>query len=276
MNTDIFKRVLQRCAQPYLNYRDRRRGVPRDRRVRRLTQPPELVSTWDDLLDGVSTSAQWQKRKEDYRCRFLELLRDDCKPAIPPLDLKIEQNIDVEGLYTRLLVSYNVEADERAHAFLAIPNHRPGPLPAVVTLHGTYPRGKERLAGLEDNPEKALLDHLVRRGYVVIAPDHFVAGHRIPPEKPFDTTQFYTKHPHWTAVGKFTYEHSIAVNVLLTRPEVAPDRIGVAGHSLGGHGAIFLAAYDARIAACACNCAAPPFRHNPRVLDWARDEWYSY
>ncbi len=244
--------------------------------ARELTSLPNVPSTWDDMLEGVSSLSEWQKRKEDYRRRFLELLRDDYKPAPVPLDLQIHQSVDVEGIYTRSLISYNVEADERAHAFLAIPHHHPEPLPAVVTLHGTYPHGKELLAGLEDNPEKALLDHLARRGYVVIAPDHFVAGHRIPPEKPYDTTRFYAKHPHWTAVGKFTYEHSIAVNVLLTLPEVAPDRIGVTGHSLGGQGAIFLAAYDTRIAACACSCTAPPFRHNPRLLDWARDKWYSY
>lgn len=276
MDIGMLKRFLQRRVQPYLDYRDRRRGLPRDRRVRELTRPPEVTSTWDDLLDGVSSLSQWQKRKKDYHRRFLELLRNEHKPAPVPLDLQIHQTVDVESIYTRLLISYNVEEDERAHAYLAVPHHRPGPLPAVITLHGTYPHGKEILAGLEDDPEKAMLDHLARRGYVVIAPDHFVAGHRIPPEKPFDTTRFYARHPDWSAVGKFTYEHSIAVNVLLARPEVAPDRIGVTGHSLGGHGAIFLAAYDTRIAACACNCAAPPFRHNPRLLDWAREEWYSY
>ena len=48
------------------------------------------------------------------------------------------------------------------------------------------------------------------------------------------------------------------------------------GHSLGGHGTIFLTAYDERIQAAACNCGGAFFRHNPQVEAWARDHWYIY
>jgi pimeloyl-ACP methyl ester carboxylesterase len=143
-------------------------------------------------------------------------------------------------------------------------------------MHGTYPKGKEQAAGLIDNPDKAFLDHLCRRGYVVIAPDHFVSGHRTPPEGPYETARFYEKHPEWTAVGKFTWEHSIAIDVLQALEEVDPDRIGAMGHSLGGHGAMFLAAYDDRVKAAAGNCSAAFFRQNAKSLEWSRDRWYIY
>lgn len=239
-------------------------------------EPPVLRSSWNDLTDGLESKADWPARRARIRRQFLELIRDDRKPAKPPLDLQVHETTDVEGVYTRKLVSYNVEADERAHAYLAIPNGLAGPAPAVVQMHGTTAHGKRQSAGLQDNPDKAFLDHLARRGYVVIAPDHFVAGHRIPPEGPYDTTRFYREHPGWTAVGKFTYEHAIAIDVLQSLPQVDPDRIGAMGHSLGGQGTYYLAAYDERIKAAACNCSAPTFRHNPRVLDWARDRWYLY
>lgn len=235
-----------------------------------------IHSTWEDLLEGVQTREQWGERKRKIRRQFLELIRDDRKPARPPLDLQVHETADVEGLYTRKLISYNVESDERAHAYLAIPKNLSGRAPAIVALHGTYKQGKEQAAGLVDNPDKAWLDHVARRGYVVIAPDHFVAGHRVPPEGPYETARFYARHPEWTAVGKFTYEHSIAVDVLQLLPEVDPDKIGVLGHSLGGQGTYFLAAYDPRIKAAACNCSAPMFRQNPKVLEWARNRWYIY
>ena len=244
--------------------------------LRKRSDPPPIVSSWDDLTEGITTADEWQQRKKLLRRRFLELLRDDRKPDKPPLDLSTHESVVIDDIYERRLVSYNVEADERAHAYLAIPLELQRPAPAVVALHGTYPHGKERAAGLEDNPDKAYLDHLVRRGYVVIAPDHFVAGHRIPPEGPYETARFYQKHPEWTAVGKFTYEHSIAVDVLESLDEVDPQRIGALGHSLGGHGTIFLAAYDSRIKAAACNCGGRCFRHNPRVEQWSRDHWYIY
>ena len=244
--------------------------------VRRRSEPQPVRSSWDDLLAGVRTPEQWKAHKEVLRKRYLELIRDDQKPARPPLGLTVHETVNVDGVYERRLISYNVEADERAHAFLAVPFALKGPAPAVVSLHGTYARGKEREAGLEDNPEKAFLDQLARRGYVVIAPDHFVAGDRIPSKGAYDTARFYQKHPQWTAVGKSVFENSIAVDVLRSLKEVDPERIGTIGHSLGGHGAYFLAAYDPRVKVAVSNSGCAPFRYNSRVEAWARNSFYVY
>lgn len=240
------------------------------------SDPPVIVSSWDDLLAGVKTPADWAKHRAVLKQRYLNLIRDQHKPAKVPLDLKVHEEIEVAGTYRRLYLSYQVEAGERAHAYLGIPLHVKGKTPAVVALHGTTPEGTKQTVGLGGNPDKAFLDQLCRHGYVVIAPEHFVSGERIPKKGAYDTSAFYEKHPEWTAVGKFTFEHSIAVDVLLTRAEVDPANIGVMGHSLGGHGSYFLAAYDERIKACACNCGASFFRHNTSVENFARDRWYVY
>ena len=243
---------------------------------RERSAPPVIQSSWDDLLEGIRTADDWQARREVLKRRYLELIRDDQKPARPPLDLQEHESTAVEGLYTRKLISYQVEADERAHAYLGIPLNLSGKAPAIVALHGTTAQGKEQTAGLSGNPDKAFLDFYCRRGYIVISPDHFVAGHRLPAEGAYVTQRFYEKHPQWTAVGKFTFEHSIAIDVLQSLSQVDPQRIGALGHSLGGHGTYFLAAYDERIKASACNCGATFFRHNERVENWARDRWYIY
>jgi outer membrane protein assembly factor BamB len=244
--------------------------------LRRRTEPQPVRSSWDDLLAGVKTLDDWKARKEVLRRRYLDLIRDSEKPAKPPLDLVVHETVNVDGVYVRKLISYNVEADERARAYLAIPLGLKGRAPAMVTLHGTYPRGKDQEAGLVGAPEKAFLNQLARRGYVVISPDHFVAGDRTPPEGAYDTARFYEKHPRWTAVGKAAYEDSIAIDVLQSLPEVDPDRIGVVGHSLGGHGSYFLAAYDSRIKVAVSNSSGAPFRYNSKVDAWARDKWYIY
>lgn len=244
--------------------------------ARRRSDPPVIHSSWDDLLAGVHSPEDWQARRRELRQRYLALIGDEQKPQKPPLDLRVHEDKVVDGRYRRLRISYNVEADERAHAYLGIPLELSGKAPAVVALHGTYAEGAKQAAGLIDNPDKAYLDHLCCRGYVVIAPEHFVSGERVPPEGPYETGRFYRKHPQWTAVGKFTYEHSIAVDVLQSRAEVDRERIGAIGHSLGGHGAFFLAAYDERVQAAACNCGASFLRHNPDVEAWARDRWYVY
>jgi dienelactone hydrolase len=241
-----------------------------------LFEVPEIYSSWDDLTQEINNRDDWHARRKVLKQRYLDLLRDQHKPERPALDLVVHEDVVVEGLYRRKLISYAVEADERAHAYLGLPLNTAGKRPAIVALHGTYKYGKKRTAGLIDNPDKAYLDHLCRRGYVVIAPEHFVSGHRIPAEGPYETGTFHKKHPQWTAVGKFTYEHSIAIDVLQSLEQVDDERIGALGHSLGGHGTFFLAAYDERIKASACNCGAAFFRHNPSVEAWSRDHWYVY
>ncbi|QDV56438.1 dienelactone hydrolase family protein [Rosistilla oblonga] len=241
-----------------------------------LMEVPEIRSSWDDLTEGIATKEDWIARREVLKQRYLDLLGDQHKPEKPPLDLIVHEDVVVDGLYRRQWISYAVEADERAHAYLGTPLELDGKAPAIVALHGTYQHGSKRAAGLIDNPDKAYLDHLCRRGYVVIAPEHFVSGERTPAAGPYDTAAFYEKHPQWTAVGKFTYEHSIAIDVLQSLPQVDAQRIGALGHSLGGHGTFFLAAYDDRIQASACNCGASFFRHNPNVEGWGRNRWYIY
>lgn len=247
-----------------------------NRKQPELFEVPEIVSSWDDLTEGIETKGDWEARREILRARYLDLLRDQHKPDKPPLQLETHESVIVDGKYERRLISYQVEADERAHAYLGIPLEMEGKTPAIVALHGTYEKGMDRAAGLADNPDKAYLDHLCRRGYIVIAPEHFVSGFRVPPEGPYDTSRFHEKYPEWTAVGKFTYEHSIAIDVLETLDNVDTANIGALGHSLGGHGTFFLAAYDKRIKAAASNCSASFFRHNPKVESWSRDRWYVY
>ncbi|MDP1587467.1 MAG: dienelactone hydrolase family protein [Prosthecobacter sp.] len=244
--------------------------------ARLRSDPPVIRSSWDDLLEGVKRPEDWAKHRAVLKQRYLELIRDQHKPAKVPLELKVHEEVEIEGKYRRLYISYQVEADERAHAYLGIPVGLKDKVPAVVALHGTTAEGTKQTVGINGNPDKAFLDHLCRRGYVVIAPEHFVSGERVPSKGAYDTTAFYEKHPEWTAVGKFNFEHSIAVDVLLTRKEVDASNIGVMGHSLGGHGAYYLAAYDDRLKACVCNCGGSFLRHNPKVDAWARDRWYVY
>lgn len=244
--------------------------------MRKQSGPAAVPSSWDDLLEGVETAKEWKIHKEVLRQRYLELIRDEAKPAKVPLEVRIHESVIVDEVYTRQLISYNVEADERTQAYLGIPLNREGRVPGIVALHSTVERGKEQMAGLVGGSDKAHLDNLSRRGYVVIAPDHFVAGDRVVPGQSYETGRFYRKHPQWSAVGKFTYENSIAVDVLQSLEEVDPARLGALGHSLGGHSTYFLSAYDKRIRAAACNCGAGTFRQNPQVGEWARDHWYVY
>ena len=251
--------------------------------------PTPIRTRWDDLLAGIDSPAAWEAKRAAVRARFLALLRDEGAPP-PPEDLAVEVEREWDGGGFRLLyISYQVEADERAHAYLALPG---GPVPAggfpgVVCLHGTINWGARRTVGLPPPPgdphagnaalaDKDFARQLVRRGYATISPEHFCSGARCPAEGPYETAAFYRRHPDWSAVGKYVHDSRIACSVLAARPEVDAGRLGVTGHSLGGHGAIWLAARDERIRCVVPSCAGLTFRENPDPLQWSRDRWYVY
>lgn len=250
--------------------------------------PNSVPTSWDDLLDGVDSPERWEEKRRVVKTRFHALLRDEAAPGPPhEFQAQVEREWQAEGFRVKQ-ISYQVEADERARAYFGIPD---GPVPrggypGVVCLQGTTNWGAQRTLGIPPEPDdphagKSMdgLDdarHLVRSGYVTISPEHFCCASRLPAEGPFETAAFYRRHPDWSAAGKATYENRIALSLLAGLPEVDAERIGVTGHSLGGHGSIWLAAYDERIKCAVPSCAGGSFRENPRPMEWSRDRWYIY
>lgn len=53
---------------------------------------------------------------------------------------------------------------------------------------------------------------------------------------------------------KAIFNHMRCVDLLQARKDVDPERIGVIGHSLGGHNAIFAGAFDTRIKVVVSSC----------------------
>ena len=181
--------------------------------------PSPIQTSWDDLLDGIETAEAWADKRPAVWDRFLSLIREEAASK-PPSDL----NLHVErqwgaGEFTIQYVSYQVEGDERAHAYVGIPSGDPPPggYPGVVCLHGTTNWGARRTLRLppesgDPHEEKGSVEgkdfarQLVRNGYVTISPEHFCCAARVPEEGPYDTAAFYRRHPDWSAVGKYIYD----------------------------------------------------------------------
>jgi len=251
-------------------------------------KPPAIPTVWDDLLAGIHTPDDWARKRLAAKARFLELIRDAAAPQPPQnKDLRVEQEYAVPGLKIQR-ITYNVEEDERAQAYLALPPGAPPPegWPGVICIHGTTNWGARRNVGLPPEPGDPHGDRqvsgfdyaalLARHGFATISPEHFCCASRLPAEGPYETGPFYRKHPRWSAVGKFCYENRSAFDILAAQPGVDARRIGVTGHSAGGQGSIWAAAYDERIQCAAPACAYMTFRADPDPLQWSRDYWYIY
>ena len=145
------------------------------------------------------------------------------------------------------------------------------PCPAVLCIHGTTADAKDACLGVGGHPggSNGIAVHLCKRGFVTMAPDHFCAGQRAPKEHaPYDTTEFYERHPNWSEMGKDVYDHQQALDVLCAMDAVDSQHIGCIGHSLGGYGTVFLAAMDERVQAAVSSCGITSW-----LVDPARDNW---
>jgi dienelactone hydrolase len=137
-------------------------------------------------------------------------------------------------------------------AYLFLPETSSGGRqPAVLCLQQTTPAGKDEPAGLAGNADLHYALELARRGYVTLAPDYPSFG-----EHDYD---FSARHDYASGTMKAVWDNIRAVDLLETLAEVDPQRIGCIGHSLGGHSAMFTAAFEPRIKVIVSSCGFTSF-----------------
>ncbi len=228
-------------------------------------------------LHAITTPAEWDVKREALRAIILKYL--GVGPQTPPApEMRIYEDWH-KPAYRHLLVGYEVEPGEEVRAHLLIPpakKRKNGA--ALLCLHGTTPSAKDSCvySDIPDvHPRRDYGHYLAIQGYITISPDHCCSGERQPAGlKPYDTTPFYNRHPQWSMAGKAIWDSMRAIDVLCRVTEVDPERIGVVGHSLGGYGSIFTAAFDERVKAAVSSCGLTIWTDNPKRLEWARDRWY--
>lgn len=228
---------------------------------------------WESRGGPLSTD-NWPKHRE----RILRAVQDMLGPMpteIVPLDPQVISEQDC-GSYVRRKVSIAVQPGDRMPAYLLIPKGLTRRVPAIVCFYGTTSgAGKETTVGLSgaapgSPPERnrAFALDLVEAGFVAFAADYLRDGERIEPgRRPYDTTGFYEKFPDWSVHGKDAWDTMRAIDYLQSLDFIDPDRIGMLGHSYGGHSTIFTAAIEPRIKAAWANGPVSSFRGHG--LHWA-------
>lgn len=211
------------------------------------------------------TAADWARRRAHILAAMQQVmgpLPDAARKV--PLDVRITEEVKTDHFVRRKL-TFAVEKDDRVAAYLFVPTGTKGKLPAVLCLHPTERKlGKGVPAGFGVKPDRHYAVHLAERGYVTLAPDYVGSG---------DSTFDPYKHGYVSATMKGIWNHMRAVDLLQSLPEVDGQRIGVLGHSLGGHNSIFVAAFDPRIQCIVSNCGFCSFPRymKGKLAGWSHD-----
>ncbi len=176
---------------------------------------------------------------------------------LPGPELRVPLNAERELVeetenYRRYRVTFAAAPGERVIAWLLIANELKNRAPAMLCLHQTVPIGKDEPIGQGGKPNLKYAHELATRGYVCLAPDYPSFGE--------DTFDFEVAAERWQSGSmKAIWNNLRSIDYLETLPEVNPDRIGVIGHSLGGHNALFTAAFDQRLNAVVTSCGFTEF-----------------
>jgi pimeloyl-ACP methyl ester carboxylesterase len=201
-----------------------------------------------DLMDGVRNRSDWEKRRQQILANMQLVMgaMPKQKPGKPSMTVLEEQRFPE---YVRKKITFISEPGDAVPAYLFLPLG-PGRRAAMLCLHQTTKIGKGEPAGVGGNSNLHYAAELAARGYVTLAPDYPNFG-----DYSFDPYA----HGYDSATMKGIWNHMRAVDLLQSLSEVDPQRIGVIGHSLGGHNSLFVAAFDPRLRAVVTSCGFNSF-----------------
>ena len=203
-----------------------------------------------------SSASEWQTRRPDVLRTVSAALGD--LPERPATLRSRVVSREVRDGYTLERVAVWNGVDQEIGALVLIPKDLRAPAPAVLWLHSSTPDKNQAITPRTYGGEEAFGEALVRRGYVVLAPDAYWHGERAGagPSGPFETwreeQESLWKLHAWlgrTLWGMFVRDDRIALDYLCARPEVDVARIGATGMSMGSTRAWWLAALDDRVKA---------------------------
>lgn len=232
----------------------------------------------------ATTAAHWARRRAEILGAMQQVMGPlPGRERRVPIDLQVSGEADC-GRYVRRAITYASGPSERTPAWLLVPKRaleRGARARAALCLHPTDATiGHDVVVGLGGRANRAYASELAERGFVTLAPSYpLLAGYQ----------------PDVRGLGyasgtmKAIWDNVRGIDLLASLPFVAPGPVGAIGHSLGGHNAVYTAAFDDRIGVVVSSCGLDLFtdyyggdpkvwqpgkgwcqvRYMPRLLDYA-------
>ena len=209
------------------------------------------------VIDKLQSKGDWIKRQEDVREKLLDIIGSF--PEKTPLNINVTGIIHMEGYRVEKLI-YESQPGYYVTSALFIPENLKGRAPAILN-----PIGHSTLSFRRDIYQHTIIN-LVKKGFIVLTYDQIGQGERLQYyEKESGKSRFGSTQEHsypgaqcfisgYSPAKYFIWDGIRGIDVLLSRKEVDPDRIGLTGLSGGGTSTAFIGAIDDRILAAAPEC----------------------
>lgn len=235
-----------------------------------------VVTTAAAALAARSAAGDPAPAAASFRDRLLACLGGPW-PEPCPLDVRPREPVEVDGRrlesgprdgYRIESLDYQVEPGERVPAVLLVPDGvdaaRPAAAVAVWHQHnGEWHLGKSEPAGLAGNPMHHTGAALAQEGYVVLCPDAVCFEERRSPRLKNGDYERFEFLRHVVAGRSLAWKNVLdmrrAIDVLASRPEVIPGRIGCYGHSMGSIHTWLVGPWDERLKCLVGNCCLPTY-----------------
>lgn len=147
--------------------------------------------------------------------------------------------------------------------------------PVVIALPETGKAGAREVFGLAGDPSLSYGQTFLKAGFVVVSPEVWINGDEPDASPDWNTEKFYQRYPQWSALGRMLEDNRAVLDFISnTRPKASC--IAAVGHSLGGHNAIFLSAFDRRIDVTVSSAGFESIATDTNAERWARTSWFIY
>ena len=216
------------------------------------------------VIDKLQSKEDWLKRQVAVREKLVAIMGP--LPEKTPLNIQITGTIQKEGYRVEKLI-YESLPGYFVTSALFIPDNLKEKAPAILN-----PIGHSSQSFRRDIYQHTIIN-LVKKGFIVLTYDQVGQGERLQYyDKASGKSRFGSTHEHsypgaqcfisgYSPAKYFIWDGIRGIDVLLSRKEVDPDRIGLTGLSGGGTSTAQIGAIDDRILASAPECYITNFEY---------------
>jgi cephalosporin-C deacetylase-like acetyl esterase len=195
------------------------------------------------FLDGATTRAEWEKKLPRLRQEYLDMLGLWPLPEKTPLKATVTGTLEHAGVVIEKL-HFQSRPGLYVTGNLYRPKEPKGKLPAILYVCGHSGRGR-------DGNKTAFQDHglwFANNGYVCLVIDTLQLGEIAGIHYgTYREGRWWWQALGYTPAGVECWNGVRAIDYLVSRKDVDPDRIGVTGISGGGAATIWISAADERV-----------------------------